>query len=229
MAETGFNTSPGFAENLVNNVASNVAGIFSTRPNAKFMSGARCTLKVNGALVGFAFAISWTINTSVTEINTIDDYLPAELAPQRVTVEGSISALHIPGVSAGTQSWQANVLSFLFQPYISIEARDSATNQVIFATDKAMIISRSEEIRVDSLANVSIRWRAIGYIDEQTPHPLTDYNTTSTGQSAGAVTGHGSGVSMPPAPSRNLGSTGPAGIPGTNVFGTTTTVNPNLI
>lgn len=176
MPNTGFDNSPGFAEGLVNNIASNVSGIFSTRPNAKFMSGARCTLKINGKLVGFAFAINWTINTMVTEINTIDDYLPYELAPQRITCEGSVSALHIPGVSANTENWQADVLSFLFQPYMSIEARDSATNQIIFATDKAMIVSRSEELKVDSLSNVTIRWRAIGYIDEKTPVPLHNYD-----------------------------------------------------
>jgi hypothetical protein len=176
MPNTGFDNSPGFSENLVNNVASNVSGIFSLRPNAKFMSGARCTLKINGKLVGFAFGISWTINTMVTEINTVDDYLPYELAPQRVTVEGTISALHIPGVSANTEGWQPNVLSFLFAPYISIEARDEATNQIIFATDKAMVVTRSEELRVEQLSNVTIRWRAIGYIDEQTPTPLHNYN-----------------------------------------------------
>jgi hypothetical protein len=180
MAPTsGFDTTPGFIENTVNNLASNVAGIVSTRPNAKFMSGARCTLKINGQLVGFAFGISWNINTLVTEVNTIDDYLPYELAPQRVTVEGTISALHIPGTSANTLSWQPNVLSFLFQPYISIEARDSATNQIIFATDKATIVTRSEELRVDQLSNVTLRWRAIGYIDEQTPQPLNNYNQPS--------------------------------------------------
>jgi hypothetical protein len=176
MAETGFDTTPGFAENTVNNILSNVSGVLSTRPNAKFMSGARCTLKVNGQIVGFAFGISWTINTTVTEVNTIDDYLPYELAPQRVTVEGTISALHIPGTSPGTQNWQANVLSFLFQPYISIQAQDSATQQIIFATDKAVIITRSEELRVDQLSNVTLRWRAIGFIDEQTPQPLNNYN-----------------------------------------------------
>lgn len=176
MAEQGFDTSPGIAENLLNNVASNVTGILSTRPNAKYMSGARCTLKVNGQIVGFAFAITWNINTTHAEINTIDDYLPYELAPQRVTVDGTISAIHIPGTSASTQNWQANVLSFLFQPYVSIQAIDSATQQIIFATDKAVIVSRSEEIRVDQLSNVTLRWRAIGFIDEQAPQPLNNYN-----------------------------------------------------
>lgn len=220
MSGTGFDLTPGFVENTVNNVASNVAGIFSTRPNAKFLSGARVTLKINSKLVGFAFGISWTINTMVTEVNTIDDYLPHHLAPQRITVEGTISALHIPGVSANTEGWQPNVLSFLFAPYISIEARDSATNQVVFATDKAMVVSRSEEIRVDSLANVSIRWRAIGYIDEQTPQPLNHYNEVSTNGKDTAISSAGNGTLLPNAPNRNFGPSPitVSNIPGTDLF-----------
>jgi len=198
MPNTGFDNSPSVATNL----AGGVAGILSTRPNAKYMSGARCTLKINGKLVGFAFGISWTINTMVTEITTIDDYLPYELAPQRLTVEGTISALHIPGESPNTDGWQGNVLSFLFAPYIAIEARDSATNQIIFATDKATIISRSEEIRVDQLSNLTLRWRAIGYIDEQAPdiaHQANGYNqptppTASTSSNTNPVTAAISGA-----------------------------------
>jgi hypothetical protein len=179
MANTGFDIN-NVGSTLVNNALSNVAGILSTRPNAKYMSGARCTLKINGTLVGFAFGISWNINTTYVENNTIDDYLSFELIPTRISVDGSISALHIPGSSAGTLNWQPNVLSFLFAPYISIEARDSATNQIIFATDKAVIVTRSEEIRVDTLSNVTLRWRAIGYVDEQTPVSPNDYNQSST-------------------------------------------------
>jgi len=172
MANTGFDNNS-LGQNLVNNALSNVGGILSTRPTAKYLTGARIILKVNGKLVGFAFGITWNITTDYIEINTCDDYLPYELAPRRITVDGTISCLHIPGTSAGTEGWQPDVLSFLFQPYISIEARDSATNQVIFATDKAMIVQRSEEIKVDSLSSTTLRWRAIGYVDEK------DLNQTS--------------------------------------------------
>src|ERR1035437_6121649 len=105
---TGFDNKQSLGTSIVNNLASNVAGIVSTRPNAKFMSGARCTLKINNKLVGFAFAISWNIHTTVTEVNTIDNYLPYELAPQRITVNGTISALHVPGESANINGWQGN-------------------------------------------------------------------------------------------------------------------------
>jgi hypothetical protein len=174
---SGFNNKPAASEQLLNNLATNVSGVFSTKQSAKYASGARCVLKINGKVVGFAFGVSWRINTTVTEINTIDDYFPVELAPQRVTVEGSLNALHIPGTSAGTELWQPDALNFLFQQYITIEVRDSATDQLLFYTSKAMITSRSEELRVDSLANVNLSWKAIGFQDERKPELADGYNT----------------------------------------------------
>lgn len=165
----GFNNRPNPVQSLVDNVVSNVSGVFSTRAVAKYASGARCLLKVNNKLCGFAFGVSWRINTQVTEVNTIDDYFAWELAPQRITVEGTISALHIPGTSVGTEMWQPDVLNFLWQQYITIEVRDSATDQLLFFTDKAMVTSRSEDLKVDALANVQISWKAIGFRDERKP------------------------------------------------------------
>lgn len=162
---SGFNNRP---NNIGDNLAQNISGVFSTKPAAKYSSGARTILKINGKVVGFCFGISWRISTAVTEINTIDDYFPAELAPQRVTVDGSLSALHIPGQSAGTEMWQPDALNFLFQQYITIEVRDT-NDQLLFYTGKAMITSRAEDIRVDQLSNVSLQWRAIGFQDERAP------------------------------------------------------------
>jgi hypothetical protein len=167
---SGFNNRPPIGQSLVDNlVGGNVGGILSTRPSAKYASGARCILKMNNQIVGFAFAISWRANTMHQEIHTIDDYMAYELAPQRMTVEGTISLLHIPGISASTESWQPDVLSFLFHKYISIEVRDVATDALLFATDQAVIISRAEEHKVDQLSNVTLNWKAVGFIDEKKP------------------------------------------------------------
>lgn len=168
---SGFNNAPSVGQIVADTTLSNFSGIFSTKPTAKYASGARSLLKINNKLCGFAFGITWKITTSVIEINTIDDYLPHELAPQRVTVEGSLSALHIPGQGIGAEQWQPDVLNFLTQQYITIEVRDSATDQLLFYTNKAMITSRIEDIRVDSLANVQLSWKAIAFQDERTPQP----------------------------------------------------------
>ena len=165
---SGFNNRPNITQRLTDNALGNISGIFSTRQSAKYASGARCILKINNKVVGFAFGISWRINTHIVENNTIDDYMPYELIPQRVAVDGTISALHIPGTSPGTELWQPDALNFLFQQYITIEVRD-ITDQLLFFTNKAMITSRSEDIRVDQLANIQLSWIAIGFQDERKP------------------------------------------------------------
>ena len=175
----GFNNRP---NNIADNLASNVSGIFSTKPSARYASGARTILRINGKVVGFAFGVSWRIQTAVTEIQTIDDVFPAELAPQRVTVEGTINAMHIPGISAGTEMWQPDALNFLFQQYITIEVRDT-NDQLLFYTSKALVTSRSEDIKVDSLANVTLSWRAIGFQDERKPELATGAEPSPQGQS----------------------------------------------
>lgn len=173
---SGFNNKPPFVEQLAGNLASNVSGIVSAKPTAKYASGARCILKINNRIAGFAFGISWRINTMATEINTIDDYLPYEIAPQRITVEGSISALHIPGTSAGTELWQPDVLAFLMHKYITIEVRDIYTDDLLFLTTKAMITTRVEDIKVDQLSSVQLTFKAIGFRDERDPTLPTQSN-----------------------------------------------------
>lgn len=164
----GFNNRPSVPQSLLDNAASNIAGIISTRPAAKYSSGARTILKINGKVVGFAFGVSWRISTQYAEINTLDDPLPNEFVPQRLAVDGTISALHIPGISATTENWQPDVLSFLFGQYIQIEVRDIKDN-VLFLTNKAVIVSRFEEIRVDQLSSVTLQFKAIGWRDEKNP------------------------------------------------------------
>lgn len=164
----GFNNRPPVGQSLLDNAAGNISGILYTRPSAKNSSGARTILKINGKIVGFAFGVSWNIRTSVAEINSIDDPLPNEFVPHRLAVDGTISALHIPSISATTENWQPDVLSFLFGQYIPIEVRDTSDN-LLFLTNKAIITSRSEEIRVDQLPNVTLQFKAIGWRDEKNP------------------------------------------------------------
>jgi hypothetical protein len=165
--------------NGFNNQPPAIGGIISTKPSAKYISGARCLIKVNGQLVGFAFGISWNINNSVTRINTIDDYNSYELAPKRVDVSGSLSCFHIPGQGPGAGLLQADILSFLFQKYITIECRDSRTNQLLFLTDKAMITSRGQNVTAEQLSQITLNWEAIGYQDEREPLPPTGYDQLS--------------------------------------------------
>ena len=162
-------------ENKLKDVASNnFASITSVKPMGKYLSGARCVLKINGRIIGFAFAISWNIRTTATEINTIDDYMPYEIAPQRIQVTGTISGFRIPGSGPTQQLIQSDIMTFMHQRYIEIEVRDSQTDNLLFYTNKAMITDRSENIRTDALAEMSLNFIAIGWADERSPKQPDD-------------------------------------------------------
>lgn len=166
----GFNNVPPLEQQLTDNIiGGNIGGIISTRPQAKYVSGARVVLRINNKPVLFAFKVGWHITTSYNELAVIDNYLPEELVPKHIRVSGSIAALHIPGFSATSQLWQPDVLSFLFHQYITIEVRDSVSNELLFYAPKAAITSRREDISVDDLAQVSLSFVAIGFQDEKTP------------------------------------------------------------
>ncbi len=169
MAQNKIDNNPSIIERVGQNALSNVEGIFSLKPMAKYLSGARCVLRMNGKIVGFAFGISWKITTEATEIDTIDDYLPYELAPSRIMVNGSISGFRIPGSGPGTLGLQPDILAFLHQRYVDIEVRDSQTDNLIFQTRRAMITSRTENIRSDNLAEMTLEFKAIGFVDERAP------------------------------------------------------------
>lgn len=160
-------------DQLKQNVGSNT-DIFSIKPMAKYLSGARCALKVNGKIIGFAFAISWEIKTAVTEINTIDDYMPYELAPQRIEVNGVISGFRIPGSGPTQNLIQTDMTNFLHQRYVEIEVRDSQTDNLIFLTKRAMVTSRNENIKTDQLTDMSLSFKAIGWADERAPAQAED-------------------------------------------------------
>ena len=161
--------NPSIIERVGQNALSNLDGIFSLKPMAKYLSGARCVLRLNGKIAGFAFGISWKIATDAIEVNTIDDYLPYELAPSRISVSGTISAFRIPGSGPGTLMLQPDILAFLHQRYVDIEVRDSQTDNLIFQTKRALITSRTENITAENMAQMTMDFRAIGFADERTP------------------------------------------------------------
>ncbi len=159
--------------------------IFSLRPTAKYLTGARTIIKVNGKLVGFAFSVSWSITTEAQEIRTIDDPIPYELAPSYVSVSGSIGGFIIPGKSATAELIQSDIANFLTNKYITIEVRDSATDTIIFKTNRAMVIGQQGSVRAENPSELSLTWKAIGWQAETPPAPPSDSDLNNAGSSSG--------------------------------------------
>jgi hypothetical protein len=153
-----------FATNAVD--PDQLYGIISARQINKYASGARTILKVNGKIVGFAFSISWNINTEHKDIFTIDEYFPADTAPSLIQVSGTIGAFHIPGNGPTQREMQANMKSFMNHKYIEIEARDTQTDELLFYTQRAYITNRSQSINSGELSKMQLSFRSIGWYDD---------------------------------------------------------------
>lgn len=186
MAKFGADPNPALlpagAPDIIDNLTSNVAGFLSTKPLVRYLTGARAIIKVNGRLMGFAFGVSYRINTEQDELMGIDNYSPMELGPKRITIDGTLNMLHIPGKGASNLLVQSNVLSFMFHKYITIEIRDRQTDALIFKTNQAVITSRQEEIRAEQISTVTLNFKAIGWEDEKQPHiPSDAFNGANDG------------------------------------------------
>ena len=173
------------ANNVAANVASNFGNIFSLKPTAKYLTGARTVIKVNGNLVGFAFSVSWQISTDVTEIRTIDDPIAYELAPRQISVSGTIGGFIIPGKSPQAELLQTDLANFLMNKYITIEVRDSATDTIIFKTNRAMVTSSSGTTGAEKPAEMSLTWKAVGWQAETPPTPPADTDMDNVSDGAG--------------------------------------------
>jgi len=204
MDRPGFGRNVGFGSTVGNAaadaVASNFGNILSLRPQAKYMTGARTILKINERLIGFAFQVSWNINTEQTEIYTIDDTLPHEIAPKRISVSGSLGAFVIPGRSATAEVIQSDMRSFLTHKYITIEVRDSVTDEILFKTNNAVITNNQTSLNADQASTMQLTWKAVGWLSEQSPTDPVGLNKTekeATSSSTGPVESKKSNSSNP--------------------------------
>ena len=179
----GFSGNAATGDQIVGDVLASSAFANFGKPMGKYLTGARTVIKINSELAGFAFQVSWNIRTEQDEIWTVDDWTPWEIAPKRIMVEGTLGMFHIPGKGPSKENIQADVLSFMFHKYITIEVRDARSDQLLFKTNKAVITSRQQEVKAEELSTIRLSWKAIGWADER--FPALPGNLDSTADASG--------------------------------------------
>jgi len=175
MARRGFGRNDGLTDTQVGkNIAGQLGTVFTLRPQAKYMTGARAVLKVNGNIIGFAFQITWSARTEATEIYTIDDPLPWEVAPKRISVSGTLGLFQLPGDSPVARKMQTDIATFLTGKYITIDVRDAATDNILFQTNKAVVTGQQGDVSAERLSTMTLTWTAVGWRAENPPSPIPD-------------------------------------------------------
>lgn len=180
-------SSQGIGNALENAVENAVGAISPLNDFGRYMTGSRAVIKVNDKLFGFAFGVSFNVETRQDEIWTIDDQTPYELAPNKIRVNGTISMFHIPGKGPTMELVQPNVLGFLFHKYITIRIEDQLTGQLIFETRRAQITSRKQSLTAGELSTIELEWKAIGWRDQQAPFYPSGHNGEEGGGSQGLL------------------------------------------
>lgn len=173
------------AKELIGNSLNNAAAVSPLNDFGRYMTGSRAIIKISDKLFGFAFRVSFSIETEQMEIWTIDDYTPYELAPNRVKVSGTLSMFHIPSKGPTEQFVQANVLGHLFHKYITIRIEDQLTGNKIFETNRAQITSRNQTLTAGEISTIELSWKAVGWRDQITPFYPGGHDASSQAASPG--------------------------------------------
>ena len=132
-------------------------------------TGARAILKIANNLIVFATNVQYSITTEYKEIQGVDNSLPEELAPTKISVTVRCTSLRVPQESASVLALQPTILNHLQQKYLSIELLDRGTNETILYVPKAMLVERSGIVATRQMANETWVLKGIGYWDERPP------------------------------------------------------------
>jgi hypothetical protein len=143
--------------------------LFAYTPSARFIAGGRTIISINKVSAPRLSSISWRILTEQRPIREIDNHFAYELAPNIIDVSGAYTEYREPFRGPTISQHQANPLSFMWHPYISIEVRDSLTDALLFFSGKCAITERSESVSMDGLMMTSIKWQALAWKDEYEP------------------------------------------------------------
>jgi len=99
----------------------------------EYSTGARAKLLINGKTIGAALEVTYSINTTMTEVRTIDQFLPWEIVPGQMMIKASLKRIVDPRRTLGGDGLFATMQSYLHQPYASLEIRDRLGNLIFYA------------------------------------------------------------------------------------------------
>jgi hypothetical protein len=135
------------------------------------ITGARTLVKINGELFAAGYVLDYTIETAVTVIDGIDNVLPNELAPERITVSMSMKVYRTPENDPVTMDFAPRGDNALDDPqkgftqssYISIEIRDRITDKTVIFLPRAWITKHSGSMEAEGILSETWHVKSIGF------------------------------------------------------------------
>lgn len=126
------------------------------------LKGAEVKMYVGGKLYAEVTSIRYSIDYGETEIYGIDSQFPQEIAPGRVSVQGSVTGMQIKMVG-GLQAYdlRSKITEILHAPYVSLRLKDRKSDSDIFFLPQMKVVSESTSIVAKGVVSVSFQFKGI--------------------------------------------------------------------
>lgn len=126
------------------------------------LKGAEVKCYVSGKLYAEVQGIQYTIDYGETEIYGIDSQFPQEIAPGRISVQGSVSGLVIKNLG-GLQAYdlRTKISEVLHGPYTSLRLKDRHSDKDLFWLPQMKVINEQVSIQAKGVVKVSFQFKGI--------------------------------------------------------------------
>ena len=115
------------------------------------------------------FVLDYTIDTSEVTIQGLDNIVPSELAPDRITVTMNIRVYRtsdndpVAALIAPLGDGPNQLDAFTKSPYITVEVRDKVTDKTIIFLPRAWLLRRSGSVDAENLLIETWSIKSIGF------------------------------------------------------------------
>ena len=126
------------------------------------LKGAEVKVYVAGKLYAEVQSIQYTTDYAETEIYGIDSPFPQEIAPGRVSVQGTVQGLVIKMVG-GLQAYdlRTKINEILHGPYVSLRIKDRFSDSDLFWLPQMKVVSEQVSIQAKGVVKISFQFKGI--------------------------------------------------------------------
>lgn len=126
------------------------------------LKGAEVKTYISDKLYAEVQSIQYNIDYGEQEIYGIDSPFPQEIAPGRVSVQGTVNGLVIKNLG-GLQAYdiRAKINEILFAPYTSLRLKDRHSDKDLFWLPQMKVVAESVQIQAKGVVRVSFTFKGI--------------------------------------------------------------------
>lgn len=126
------------------------------------LKGAEVKCYMSGKLYAEVQSVQYTIDYGEQEIYGIDSQFPQEIAPGRVSVQGTVTGLVIKNLG-GLQAYdlRAKINEILHAPYTSLRLKDRFSDSDLLWLPEMKVVNEQVSIQAKGVVKISFTFKGI--------------------------------------------------------------------